>query len=258
MLIMLPPRLWCSSTTYFGPKECLSKQKSYLLYNMTKPRKLTMRPYVGLVCDLNSRMAQLPPLFEDSKKLDKSELVDYLANKEPRTHKAMLIAQGFNPESADIETFVQHCERAETTDDFSGAKFAASDEESELRKEKRVKSKEKHGKKLQRSSSNRYCSLHRENTSHTSRECNVLKAKGKEKPKFSKKDTKKKSREVNLPERQASHQRANYLKYKNLNKAFSKEKHHVILEDSESDSSSSSEEENSSDEGKENSITYDS
>ena len=58
--------------TYFGPKECLSKQKRYLRYETEKPRKLTTRQYVGLVCDLNSRMAQLPPLFEDSQKLDES------------------------------------------------------------------------------------------------------------------------------------------------------------------------------------------
>ena len=56
--------------TYFGPKECLSKQKRYLRYKMIKPRRLTMRQYVGLVRDLNSRMAQLPPLFEDSQMLD--------------------------------------------------------------------------------------------------------------------------------------------------------------------------------------------
>ena len=43
--------------TYFGPKKCISKQKRYLRYKMTKPRKLTTRQYVGLVCDLNSRMA---------------------------------------------------------------------------------------------------------------------------------------------------------------------------------------------------------
>ena len=79
--------------------------------------------------------------------LDESELVDSLANKSPRTHKAMLISQGFNPETADLENFVEHCERAETTDDIAGAKFAASDEDSEPRKKKRVKSKDKHSKK---------------------------------------------------------------------------------------------------------------
>ena len=139
--------------------------------------------------------------------LDESELVNSLDNKAPRTHKAMLIAQGFNPESADLETFVEHCERTETTDDIAGANFAASDKDSEPRNKKRVKSKDEHGKKLQKRSSKLYCYLHGENTSHTSRECNVLKSKGKEKPKYSKKEFRKKSREVNFLEKQASHQR---------------------------------------------------
>ena len=93
----------------------------------------------------------------------------------------MLIAQVFNPESSDIETFVKHCERAETTDDIAGAKFAASDEDSEPRKKKRVKSKDEHGKKRQKRSSKLYYYLRGENTSHISRECNVLNSKGKEK-----------------------------------------------------------------------------
>ena len=102
--------------------------------------------------------------------LDESELVDSLANKEPRTQKAMLIAQGFNPEIVDLETFVEHCERAETTDDIAGAKFAASDKDSETIKKKCVKSKDKHGKNRKKSSTKLHCSLHGENTSHTSRE----------------------------------------------------------------------------------------
>ena len=60
-------------------------------------------------------------------------------------------------------------------------------------------------------------------------DCNVLKAKGKEKPKFSKKDYKNKSREVNLLEKQAYHQREKYPKYKKLNTALSKKKTRVIL-----------------------------
>ena len=86
---------------------------------------------MGFVRDLNSRMAQMPPLFQESQKLDESELVDSPANKAPRSHKAMLIFQGFNPETENLETFVEHCERAETTDNISGAKFAASDEDSD-------------------------------------------------------------------------------------------------------------------------------
>ena len=190
--------------------------------------------------------------------LDESKLVDSLANKAPRTHKAMLISQGFNPETADLETFVEHCERVESRDDIARAKFTASNEDSEPRKKKSTNSKDEHGKKRKKSSTKKYCSLHGDNTSHTSRECNVINSKGKEKPKFSKKEIKKKSREVNLLENKASHQKAKYLKYKSLNKASSKKKTPVILYDSESDSSSSSEEENSFDEEEENSMTYDS
>ena len=111
---------------------------------------------MGLVRDINSWMAQLPPLFEDSQMLDESEFVDSLANKAPKTHKAMLIYQGFNPETANLETFVDHCERAETTDDIAGAKFAVSDEDSELRKKKRTKSKDDHGKKRKNRSTKMY------------------------------------------------------------------------------------------------------
>ena len=154
--------------SYFGPNECLSKQKRYLRYKMTKPRKLTTRQNVGLVRDLNSRMAHLPPLFDESQVLEESELVDFLANKAPKYHKAMLINQGFNPETSTLETFVEHCERAETTDDIAGTKFAASDEDSEPRRKKRTKTKNDHGKKRIKRSTKMYCSLHGDNTSHTS------------------------------------------------------------------------------------------
>ena len=64
---------------------------------------------------------------------------------------------------------------------------------------------------------------------------------------------------MNLLEKEASHQRAKYLKYKNLNKALYKKKTPVIIDDpSESDSSPSSEADKSPDEGEKNSITYDS
>ena len=81
-------------------------------------------------------MDQLPPLFDESQVLEESELVDFIANKAPKSHKAMPINQGFNPETSTLATFVEHCERAETTDDIAGAKFAAYDEESEPRRKK--------------------------------------------------------------------------------------------------------------------------
>ena len=87
-------------------------------------------------------MVQIPPPFQEIHKLDESELVDSLANKAPTIHKNMLTYQGFNPETGYLETSVEHCERAETTDNISGAKFAVSDKDSDTkRKKKRLKSK---------------------------------------------------------------------------------------------------------------------
>ena len=84
-------------------------------------------------------------------------MVNSFANKAPRSHKAVFISQGFNPETGDLETFLEHCEQAETTDNIFGAKFAASDEDSDTnRKKKRLKSKYEHGKKLQKQNSKLY------------------------------------------------------------------------------------------------------
>ena len=106
----------------------------------------------------------------------------------------MLISQGFNPETSSLATFVEHCERTETTDEIASETFVASDEESEPRRKKRSKTKSDRGKKRIKRSTNMYCSLHGDNTSHNSKYCNTIKAKGKAKPKFSKKDFKKKAR----------------------------------------------------------------
>ena len=57
----------------------------------------------------------MSPLFDENQQLDESELVYSFANNNPRSHKAMLISQGFNPETGYMETFVEHCEQAETT-----------------------------------------------------------------------------------------------------------------------------------------------
>ena len=57
----------------------------------------------------------------------KSELVNSLPNKAPRSHKAMLISQGFNLETWYLDNFVEHFEQADTTENIAMDKFSASD-----------------------------------------------------------------------------------------------------------------------------------
>ena len=151
---------------FFDTKECLSKQKRYIRYKTEKPYKITMRQYVGLIRNLYARMAQMPPHFQENQHLDKSELIDSLANKSPRSHKAILISQGFIPQTIYLETFVDHCERAETTDSIAMARFSVSDKDSDTKREKkrpRFKEQDEHGKKRHKTHYLLYCSLYGEN-----------------------------------------------------------------------------------------------
>ena len=58
---------------------------------------MTTRKYVGLVCDLNERMAQMPPLFQENQQLDDSEFVESLANKVPLTIVMNHVVTYFGP-----------------------------------------------------------------------------------------------------------------------------------------------------------------
>ena len=119
----------------------------------------------------------MPPLFDENQQLDESELVDSLANKAPRSHKAMLISKGFNPETGYLATFVEHCEWAETTYNIVMAKFSGSDKYSNTNRGKKrfkFKEREENGKKHHKKHSLLYWSLHGENKSHTSSDCKVF------------------------------------------------------------------------------------
>ena len=132
---------------------------------MEKPFKPTTGKYVVLVHDINARMTQMPTLFDENQQLDKSELVDSLAKKAPMIHKAILISQGFNPETGDLETFVEHCKQSEITDKIYGAKFSASDEDSNTNRKKKhskFKERDENGKKCHKKQSSLYCFLHGE------------------------------------------------------------------------------------------------
>ena len=133
---------------------------------MEKPRNLATGQYVVLVLGINSKMAQMPPLFDKNQQLDESELVDSLTNKAPRSHNAMLILQGFNPETGYLATFVEHCKWAGAMENIVMAKVSVSNEESDTkRKKKRYKFRERdeNGKKFRKKKSSLNCSVHGEN-----------------------------------------------------------------------------------------------
>ena len=79
----------------------------------------------------------------------------------------MMILHCFNPEKGDLSTFVEHCEQAENTDNIAMAKFSASDEDSDTKKNKKHSKKfrkREDNSKKRRKNSSLYCILHGETT----------------------------------------------------------------------------------------------
>ena len=80
----------------------------------------------------------MSPLFNNNQELDDSEILDSFEKKASGAHKAMMISQGFNPETGYLATFVEHYEWDETTDNIALSKFPASDSERDTTKNKNV------------------------------------------------------------------------------------------------------------------------
>ena len=122
-------------------------------------------------------MAQIQCMFNNNKQLDESKIVDLLTNKAPRKYEAMIISQFFDTKTGDLVTIEENCERADTTNNIAIDNFLASHEYSDTMTN--IKRSLVFLERLmffmeRRKKSSPYCSLHRENTSNTSRECKVL------------------------------------------------------------------------------------
>ena len=66
-----------------------------------------------------------------------------MSNKVPRTHKAMLISQDFNPNTGYLATFIEQYKWVDTTDNIAMAKFSASDKDIDTMKNKKCSKKTK-------------------------------------------------------------------------------------------------------------------
>jgi hypothetical protein len=105
-------------TTHFAPHEVMREQKKHICTKMHVPRNTTARQYVGAVATLNEALEKLTPDFDQAQKLPDRDIMDLLSTKAPKEHKALMMEQGFNPETSTVEEFVEISERAETKDNI--------------------------------------------------------------------------------------------------------------------------------------------
>ncbi len=168
----------------FTTKDVLARECRYIRYDMRKPYSRTTRQYVGAVHTLNQTLARMPPLFDASQQVPESELLDILASKAPQSHKALMIEQGFDPQNATIQQFVEISERAETKESlqkgpvvkFENERYDSDDSYKKVSHKKKDRKSSKHSKHEPNKHARLefFCKHHGPNSTHNSDTCKVL------------------------------------------------------------------------------------
>jgi hypothetical protein len=138
---------------------------------MRKPYGVSTRQYVSAVHVLNNMIGQLPPAFDPNQKILEPDFMDILVSRAPKSHREPMVDQGFNPQTATTEEFVEIYERAESKDTIRTKRYdSSSDDERPTRKTV----KKHHTSDYKSKKSPHYCKEHGPNMTHDSSECKVL------------------------------------------------------------------------------------
>jgi hypothetical protein len=174
--------------TYFAPCKVLSQQARY---NMRKPTGISTRQYVSAAHVLNNMIGQLPPAFEANQKILEPDLIDILVSKAPKSHRELMVDQGFNPQTATTDEFVEICERVESKNALRSNRTRGNDDDSSEDERLTRKTMKKHHASDYTKSKRLpfYCKEHGPNRTHDSKDCKVLNGNRKEPNDWKKKDT---------------------------------------------------------------------
>jgi hypothetical protein len=198
---------------------------------MRNPHGVSTRQYVSAVHVLNNMIGQLPPTFDPNQKILVPDLMDILVSRALKSHRELMVDQGFNPQTATTEEFVEICKRAECKDNIRAKHDSSSDDERPTGKT----AKKHHTSDYKSKKAPFYCKEHGPNTTHDSSECKVLRGNRREPNDCKKKDTssstdykakyKEKHRELNLLQMETRKEKAKWTKaYKKLTKVCSRRK----------------------------------
>jgi hypothetical protein len=186
---------------------------------MRKPAGISTRQYVSAVHVLNNMIGQLPLAFDPNQKILEPNLMDILVSNAPKTHRQLMVEQGFNPQTATTEEFVEICERAENKNALQTNRKRSNDDSSkDERTTKRTTKKNRTSDYVNLKRSPFYCKEHGPNSTHKSKDCKVLIGSRKEPNDWKNKDTtnstdykakyKKKHRELNLLQLESKREKA--------------------------------------------------
>ena len=118
-------------------------------------------------------MVWLPPKFDDTQSLTPEEITDILLWGTPKSWQREMDRQGFDPLDKGPKATLAFMEQIEASEDFDG------DKKKIIAKAEGKKGNNNKAKKNNNTSGQKYCLLHGNNNTHSTDECNTLKAQAK-------------------------------------------------------------------------------
>jgi len=159
--------------TTLMPNKILQSLKRYLRRKARKPLDMKVKTYLLHINRINhEEIPELPPNYDTAQSLGSDEISDILLYGTPKSWQREMDCQGFDPMAKTTQEIVQFMENIDMSEDFDG------DVKKKIGEAKKGNSK-KAMKKNNNTSGQKFCLLHGNNNTHTTDECNMLKAQAK-------------------------------------------------------------------------------
>ena len=169
-------------TSIVLPPKALQTQKRYMRRVLRKPQGMKIREYFGRYLELNEYLKEFPPFNGASQKLPSDEVLEHAEFAIPNSWQRQMVLHGFNTISRSINEFIEFCERLEVSESIFDSAHRKSQKTNTQTSTNGTIPQGRDGKSNGRTSghkrkaTNYFCLYHKENATHNTDQCKVLKA----------------------------------------------------------------------------------
>ena len=157
----------------FMPNKILQRVKRYLRREARKPVDMPVKTYLTHILRINvEEIPRLPPSYSNAAILSDDEIIDILLFGTPKSWQREMDRQGFDPLTKSPAKVVAFMEQIEASEDFDADKKVVANG-----KKNNNNNKKKNGNNNNTSGDGEhYCMMHGKNSTHSTADCNTLKA----------------------------------------------------------------------------------
>jgi hypothetical protein len=153
----------------FCPTNVLSRVKHQLRRETRKPPTMRVREFWNCITNINmNELKFLPPLYNSTQQLTADELIDIALHAFPKSWRAEMERQRFDPFCNTVYSVIEFCERIESAEHMNGESTLVQ------RNKKGNQSKKPQKGAKGKNGGDSYCTIHGKGN-HTTDECNRVK-----------------------------------------------------------------------------------